>query len=104
MSLHHLKETMTESRTPRAGRNAGQGVDPQGGRPQGPPPLIHVLPRPYRNKLTVPFFTSAASWEVVKIGSLPLKPPSAMTGLFVARMMLSAVFELAVATRYFAFP
>ena len=38
-------------RGPRAGRNAGQGVDLQGGRPQGPPPLIHVLPRPYGIKL-----------------------------------------------------
>jgi hypothetical protein len=28
-------------------------VDPQGGRPQGPPPLIHVLPRPYGIKLLV---------------------------------------------------
>src|SRR5436305_14713055 len=60
---------------PKAGRNADQGVDLQGGRPQGlhlfssiflticvstsggrpqgPPPLIHVLSRPYGIKLPV---------------------------------------------------
>jgi hypothetical protein len=33
------------------------------------------------------------------MGSLPPKPPRAMTGLFVARIILSAVIELGVATR-----
>src|SRR5258708_7975468 len=42
------------------------------------PPL---LPEPLiKKKRTVPFFTSAASWAVVKMGSLPENPPSAMTG------------------------
>src|ERR1700693_5454496 len=38
------------------------------------------------------------------MGSLPEKPPSAMTGWLVSRMMESASFELTTATRYFALP
>src|SRR5579871_141838 len=65
--------------------------------PPGPPPFPLM-----RKKRTVPFLTSAASWLVVRMGSLPEKPPSAMTGWLVARMMPSASCELATATRYFA--
>src|SRR5574337_1318485 len=44
--------------------------------PPGPP-----LPEPLSRKyFTSPLLTSAASWLVVKMGSLPENPPNAMTG------------------------
>src|SRR5258708_1982059 len=43
-----------------------------------------------KKKRIVPLLTSAASWVVVRMGSLPEKPPSVITGLLVARMMESA--------------
>src|SRR5258708_25625460 len=67
--------------------------------PAPPPPKL--LSRKY---FTCPLLTSAASWLVVRMGSLPEKPPRVITGLFDARMMASAPLELGTATRYFAVP
>src|SRR6266704_4943629 len=66
-----------------------------------PPKPPELLSRKY---FTCPLSTSAASWLVVRMGSLPEKPPRVITGLFVARMMASAPLELDTATRYFAVP
>ena len=57
-----------------------------------------------RKKRTVPLLISVCRSPIVTIGSLPLKPPIAITGLFVARISGDARAELAVATRNFVFP
>ena len=53
--------------------------------PSGPPPMP-----PDRKKRTVPSATSCSSLLVVRIGSLPLKPPIAITGRLVSRIIESA--------------
>ncbi len=68
--------------------------------PPGPPPPEPLIKKDF----TAPLLTSAASWVVVKMVSLPENPPNANTGLLVARIMASASFELTTATRYFELP